>query len=526
MKKVRPDPVYSLTNSLLLLYKVNSKMKHKKLWGHAFDTEPEKAVIEFTAGRDVIGIPPVDLHLLPYDIIGNKAHCVMLFKQGIISNEDARIILKGLDEIDELSLRGKFQLDVTKEDVHTNIEFWLIEKYGVESAGKLHTARSRNDQTNLDTRLYLRDQVRNFVSELLVLNETLLQSAAKYDNVLMPGFTHHQHAMITTFGHLMLMFSAMVLRDAKRFTHWYDIHNYNPLGSIVSYGTSFPIDRNITSKLLAFEGPEVNSVDEITNRWEAEADLGFDITILMNHLSVIAQTLILFATPQFGMVKVADKYSTGSSIMPQKKNPDALEVIKGKASVAAGLLQGLMGMGKANFIGYNRDSQWAKYLICDLVRECILAPGIVRGVIKTLELDRGKMEEWCEKAFIGTTTLLEQMAFHYKLPFRKTKVIIEKAVKYSEDRNKVTFESVKKALAEEEVEIPIRVQQVAQWQDPRVILKLTKSFGGPSPTNIKKSIKILEKDAKKLSLWLEKKEKERLKANSILQREIAIINRP
>lgn len=500
-------------------------MKQKKLWGHAFETEPEKAVIEFTAGRDVKGIPPVDLYLLPYDVIGNKAHCVMLFKQGIISKEDARIILKGLDEIEELSMKGKFHLDETKEDVHTNIESWLIEKYGVKRAGKLHTARSRNDQANLDTRLYLRDQVRNFVSELLVLNETLLESAEKYDNFLMPGFTHHQHAMITTFGHLILMFGSMVLRDARRFTLWFDIHNYNPLGSIVSYGTSFPIDRNITSKLLAFEGPEVNSLDEITNRWEAEADLGFDITILMNHLSVIAQTLILFATPQFGMVKVADQYSTGSSIMPQKKNPDSLEVIKGKASVAAGLLQGLVGMGKANFMGYNRDSQWAKYLICDLVRECILAPGIVKGVIETLEVNRKKMEEWCNKGFIGTTTLLEQLAFHNNIPFRKAKVIIEKAVKYSKDRNKVTFEAVKKALAEEEVIIPITAQQVSKWQDPRVILELTKSFGSPSPANINKSIMMLKRDAKKLSLWLEKKERERSGANTCLQREIALIRK-
>ncbi len=498
-------------------------MKNRKLWGHAFETEPEKAVIEFTAGRDVTGLPPADLHLLPYDVIGNKVHCVMLFKQGIISKDDARVILKGLNEIENLFLKGKFHLDETKEDVHTNVESWLIEKYGIEKAGKLHTARSRNDQSNLDTRLYLRDQVRHFVSELLALNETFLDEALKYDDVLMPGFTHHQHAMITTFGHLLLMFAAMVLRDAKRFTFWFDIHNYNPLGSIVSYGTSFPINRDITSQLLAFVGPEVNSLDEITNRWEAEADLGFDITILMNHLSVIAQTLILFCTPQFGMVKVADAYSTGSSIMPQKKNPDPLEVIKGKASVAAGLLQGLIGMGKANFIGYNRDSQWAKYQILDLVRECILAPMIVKGVIKTLDVDQKKMEEWCNKGFIGTTTLLEQLAFHYNLPFRKTKIIIEKAVKYSKDKNKVTFKAMKKSLAEEKVTIPITAEQVLKWQDPKTILQLTKSFGGPNPDNQKKSLKILKKEAKKLILWLKKKENEQLRAKVNLGKEIAKI---
>jgi argininosuccinate lyase len=498
-------------------------MKNKKLWGHAFATEPDKAVIEFTAGRDVQGVPPADFYLLPYDILGNKAHCVMLFKQGIIAETDAKVILKGLKEIEELSVKGKFRLDETKEDVHTNIESYLIEKYGIESAGKLHTARSRNDQTNLDTRLYLRDQVGNFVSELIVLNKTLLKSAAKFDDVLMPGFTHHQHAMITTFGHLMLMFASMITRDAKRFTHWYDLHNYNPLGDIVSYGTSFPIDRDLTGKFLAFDGTEVNSLDEITNRWEAEADLGFDIVVLLNHLSAISQTLILFSTPQFSMLKISDRYSTGSSIMPQKKNPDTLEVVKGKASVAAGLLQGLLGLGKANFMGYNRDSQWAKYLICDLVRECALAPGIIRGVVETMEIDKGKMEEWCNKGFIGTTTLLEQLAFRYRLPFRKMKVIIEKAVKYSKDRNKVTYEALERALTGEKVTIPITAKQVSEYQDPRFILKMTKSFGSPNPSKIKKSIGELSKEAKKISSWLKKKESERMKADAGLNREITRI---
>ena len=499
-------------------------MKHKKLWGSAFEIEPEKAVIDFTAGRDVIGLPPVDLYLLPYDILGDKAHCVMLYKTGIISKKDAQVILKGLDEINKLASQNKFQLDESKEDVHTNVESWLIDKYGIESAGRLHTARSRNDQTNLDTRLYLKDQVGNFVAQLLLLNETLLASADKYGDVLLPGFTHHQHAMVTTFGHLMLMFSSMVIRDAKRFTTWYKLHNFNPLGSIVSYGTSFPIDRHITSELLGFEGPEVNSLDEITNRWEAESDLAFAIAVLMDHLSVISETLILFCTPQFGMVKIADSYSTGSSIMPQKKNPDSLEVIKGKASVASGLLQGLLGMGKANFIGYNRDSQWAKYLITDLVRECILAPSIVKGVIETLSINKAKMEEWCNKGFIGTTSLLEQIASNYNLPFRKAKIVIEKAVKYSKDCDKLSFAAVKKALAEEKIKIKLSEKQVADWQDPNVILKLTKSFGSPGVQSCKQSSQILRNEAKKLYAWLAEKETDRQKAENLLNKEIAKIN--
>lgn len=500
-------------------------MKQKKLWGHAFEIQPEKAVIEFTAGRDVTSVPPADFHLLPYDIIGNKTHCVMLFRQGIIGKKDARMILTGLNEIEKLHQTGKFSLDETKEDVHTNIEAYLIAKSGIGSAGKLHTARSRNDQSNLDTRLYLRDKVNNFVSEILNLSETLIVSAGKYEDCLMPGFTHHQHAMVTTFGHFLLMSATMILRDARRFSHWYNLHNRNPLGNTVSYGTSFPIDRELTSRLMGFAGPEVNSLDEITNRYEAEADLGFAISILMNHLSVISQTLILFATPQFDMVKIADSYSTGSSIMPQKKNPDTLEVVKGKASVAAGLLQGLLGMGKANFIGYNRDSQWAKYLITDLVRECILAPAIVRGVIESLSVNRNSMEAWCHKGFIGATALLEQLSCRYNIPFREAKIIIEKAVKYSEDRNTVTFDAVRKALDEENMHIPITKEQVARWQDPGEALKLTQSFGGPGEKSIGKSIKLLRKEAGQLNGWLKKREKEQTVAEKLLNKEITAILR-
>lgn len=500
--------------------------KTKKLWGHAFEAETEKDVIEFTSGRDVTGILPADLTLLPYDILGNKVHCVMLFRQGIISRKDAATILKGLSEIEAAASKGNFRLDETKEDVHTNIESWLTQKYGIDRIGKLHTARSRNDQSNLDTRLYLRDQVRNFVSELSVLAQTFLDSAAKNENTLMPGFTHHQHAMVTTFGHLMLMFASMMQRDARRFTNWYSLHNKNPLGAIAAYGTSFHIDRNLTSRLMAFDGPEVNSLDQITNRWEAEADLGFAIVVLMNHLSVIAQTLILFAMPQSAMVKVDERYSTGSSIMPQKKNPDSLEVVKGKASVAAGLLQGLLGLGKASFIGYNRDSQWAKYLMMDLIRECRLAPRIVQGVVKTLSVDRKKMESWCHKGFIGSTTLLEQLASIYKLPFRKAKVIVEKAVKYSDDKNKVTYEALRKALEEEQVSVSVTAGQVRQWQDPRVILALTKSSGGPSPASLRKSIKKLENEGKKLLTWLKDREEEQVRAKNNLEKEIVKILKP
>lgn len=287
-----------------------------KLWGAAFSQKPSDAMIAFTAGRDVVGIPPADQALLPYDIWVNKAHCVMLGKTGIIPKFDAAKILAGLNELEH---NKTFTLDPSKEDVHTNIESWLTSKLGVDVAGKLHTARSRNDQITTDMKMYLRDQVLLCVDNSIKLTQSLLQLADAHKAVVMPGFTHHQHAMVTTFGHILAGFANMVIRDIDRFQSWFPLHNTSPLGNVVSYGTSFSIDRKMTAELLAFDGPDHNSMDAITNRWESEADLGFAVVSLMNHLSLIAETLILMATPEFGMVKLADQYSTGSSIMPQKK---------------------------------------------------------------------------------------------------------------------------------------------------------------------------------------------------------------
>lgn len=464
----------------------------KKLWGAAFSQEPEKAVIEFTAGRDVASIAPADIKLLPYDVWVNKAHCLMLLKQGIIGEKDAQVILNGLLEIEELVKQGKFILDSAKEDVHTNIESWLTEKYGITHTGKLHTARSRNDQVCADMKLYLKDQVLAFTLETLKLAETLIKESKKYLGVVMPGFTHHQHAMVTTYGHTLQAFAAMFVRDAWRFLQWFELHNVSPLGASVAYGTSFPIDSTYTAKLLGFTAPAVNSLDAITNRWEAEADLGYAIVQLMNHLSSLAQTLILLATPEFGMVKLSDKFSTGSSIMPQKKNPDPLEVMKGKASLAQGILVSLLGIGKGNFVGYNRDTQWTKYLIMDLVDECLPAAAVMKGVVTTMGVNQEAMANWAKKGFIGATSLLEKIASEHKLPFRVAKVVVEKAIRYSQGEDTVNYVAILKALKEEKLTVPITRKQVRNWQAPASIIRQTASFGSPGKQALTTAVLSLE----------------------------------
>ena len=484
------------------------KQQTKKLWGAAFSQTPSEAVISFAAGRDVAPIPASDAKLIPYDIWLNEAHCLMLAKQGIIPLADAKKILKGLSEIEELATAGKFILDPKKEDVHTNIESWLTEKYGIDAAGKLHTARSRNDQVVTDVRMYLRDQVLFFIDGTVQLAGALLGVAKQHEKTVMPGFTHHQHAMVTTYGHVLTAVAAMMTRDAKRFSQWFRLHNASPLGSSTSYGTLFPLDRAYAAGLLGFDGAEVNSLDPVTNRWEPEADLAYAIVILMNHLSLMAQTLILLSTPEFGMAMVADQFSTGSSVMPQKKNPDPLEVIKGKAAYAQGILTGLLGMGKSNFIGYNRDSQWTKYMVMDVISECELAPIVMKGVVESLTVNQDVMLSWSKKGFIGATSLMEQITGVYKLPMRKAKVIVEKGVKYSKGNQTVTFEALQQALQEEKIDIALTASDVATWQDPEKIIGLTKVFGGPGIEAAKKTASILSKEIGEITQWSTKKHHE------------------
>ncbi len=494
--------------------------KTAKLWGDAFTTTPEEAVIAFTAGRDVQGREPADNAFISYDLWVNKAHCLMLYKQHIIDFTDAEAILQGLQDIEALVQTNSFSLDPQKEDVHTNIESFLIEKYGYTHCGKLHTARSRNDQSSADTKLFLRDHVLFFAKELSVLSSCLQQEALRYQEDVIPGFTHHQHAMVTTFGHILMSFAVMLFRDAKRFLTWYTLHNTNPLGNVVSYGTSFPIDQEYTTNLLGFDAIDSNSLDQITNRWEAESDFAFALSVCMNHFSHIAQTLMLFSTQEFGMVQLADSYATGSSIMPQKKNPDPLEVIKAKASYTSGQLQSLLSMGKANFIGYNRDSQWTKYILLDLIAECQFAPKVLQGCITTLHIEKECMAAWCQKGLIGTTTLLEQMVSHFHIPFRKAKTIVEKAVRKTEKQGTISFETLDVILKEEQISIPLTPFHVQQWQDPFFSIKQNTSFGGPNPKNLHQASKLLIQDIESLTQQIYEKELQKTRALAFLQKEL------
>jgi len=479
-------------------------MKIEKLWGGRFEELPSKEMVDFLSGRDVKGIPPCDERLIPYDIWGNRAHILMLCHQHILSKQDGKKILKGLREIEALHQKGKFGLNASKEDVHSNIESFLIERVGIESGGKVHTGRSRNDQIVLDMRLYLRDQVFEFVEGSIFLMESLLQQAKEHCSTVMPGYTHHQHAVATTFGHLLISFAEALERDVQRFVHWFALFNKNPLGAAAGYGTTFNLDRQLTSKLLGFDGPTENVTDSITQRWEPEAELAYDVAAMMDHLSTMAQTLILLSTHEFNMIRLNDRHCTGSSIMPQKRNPCSLEVIKAKTSFAHGMLVSLLSIGKGLFMGYNRDTQWTKYWIMDLVDESKPALSVMTDVIRLLQVNKIQMFKQAQEGFAGATSLMEWMVRHGSLPMRKAKMVVEKAVKYSEKegRGKVSYQSLMKALAESKVNIPIKEKDVEEMQRPEKILAQTLSIGTPSEKRVKENITSLQKRVKTKRDWL------------------------
>jgi argininosuccinate lyase len=331
----------------------------------------------------------------------------MLWKQGIITREDIETLLRGLTEVETLYGKGTFTVDPSKEDVHSTVESYLIEHYGMESAGRLHTGRSRNDQIVLDLRLYMRAEVLDFVMLLVSLIDTVTQVARNNLDTIMPGYTHHQPGMIGSWGHLLFSYAVALERDVRRFVSWYGLFNYNPLGGAAGYGTRLPLDRKLTAQLMGFDGIHESSLDPAHNRWEPEAELGYGISIMMNHLSNLAQTLILLSTSEFGMVRLEDAYCTGSSLMPQKRNPDPLEVIKGKAAFAQGMVVALLTLGRSLFAGYNRESQWSKYPLMDVVDECKPSLAVMRELIASLTFNREAALTYCKKAFIAATDVVE-----------------------------------------------------------------------------------------------------------------------
>jgi argininosuccinate lyase len=493
-------------------------MKHKQsqIWGSHLKNQPDEQNVLFCAGRDVQALPMADELLLPYDIWTNRAHCIMLERQGLIPTASLAKILTGLSQLEKLVETGEFSLDPAKEDVHINVEAFVTEKQGADAGGRMHIGRSRNDQSACDMRLYLRSVGLTLFDSVKNLADSLLVQAEEHTESVMPGFTHYQPAMVTTWGHWLCSYVQGLCRDLERLSFSISLINRNPLGAAAAFGTSWPIDRKLTSELLAFAKVDSNTLDCIVSRWENEAQLAHAGAMLMNHLSIVSQDLIFLSHPYSGLLQLDDNYVTGSSIMPQKKNPDFAEVIKSKASLAHGFLSSLLGIQKGSLSGYNRDTQVTKYLIMDLIRECEAAPVILRGVFESLTINTEKMKKQCETGFMNAVDIADHLARTLELPFRECYHLLSRAVKLSEPETKITSAALQKTLAEFGHQTEI-AEELEQFHDPRKLIGQRQHLGSPSPEQTSLQIAELSGELKSLSAPLEELQKHILKTHESCQ---------
>jgi argininosuccinate lyase len=382
-----------------------------KMWGGRFSSSPDAIMQAINASIDV------DRHLYRQDIAASKAHAAMLAQQGIITAEDASRIASGLDTILSEIEQGKFQFQRALEDVHMNVESRLAELIG-DAAGRLHTARSRNDQVATDFKLWIRDTIDALDAELAAFQLALAEKAQEHVDTVMPGLTHLQTAQPVTFGHHLLAFVEMTERDRGRFADARKRLNECPLGSAALAGTSFPLDREMTAKALGFERPTGNSLDAVSDRDFVMETLSA-ATICSVHLSRLAEEIVIWTSPLTGLMRLSDKFTTGSSIMPQKRNPDAAELVRAKTGRIAGALQTIVVVMKGLPLAYQKDMQEDKEGAMDALSALSLCIAAMTGMVRDIEPDIARMKKAAGEGYATATDLADWLVRSLNIPFRQ-----------------------------------------------------------------------------------------------------------
>lgn len=400
--------------------------KSNTMWGGRFETTPDLIMQQINAS---IG---VDQRMWKQDIEGSKAHCKMLVKQKIITESDGKAILDGLDQIEKEIESGTFEFTAELEDIHMNVESRLKDIVG-DAAGRLHTARSRNDQVATDFRLWVRDAINILIHKIENLQQTLATLSKDHDTSIMPGFTHLQAAQPITLGRHLDAYYQMLSRDKSRFEDCAARVNECPLGAAALAGTPFPIDRDYTAEQLGFDRPMPNTLDAVSARDFANEFL-FCAAQCGLHLSRLAEEIIIWATPQFGFIRLSDQWSTGSSIMPQKKNPDAAELIRGKTGRLTGNLVQMLTVMKALPLAYNKDMQEDKESTFDSFDTLILGLEAMNGMLATATFNKDTMLEAAEDGYTTATALADWLVMHLNMPFRNAHHVTGRIVKMAEDK--------------------------------------------------------------------------------------------
>jgi argininosuccinate lyase len=448
----------------------------EKLWDGRFSENTSSSVEAFTASIQV------DKRLYAYDIAGSVAHCKMLAKCGVISDEEAAELLRGLGDIKREIESGELAYDDSLEDIHMHIEARLFQKIG-KVAQKLHTARSRNDQVALDVRMYLRKETADIIGGLARLRHQFIQLAQAHTATILPGYTHMQRAQPVLLAHHLLAYYEMFTRDARRLADCLGRINVMPLGTAALAGTTYPIDRHYVAALLDFPAVSTNSMDAVADR-DFIMEFLAGASICMLHFSRLSEELILWSTSEFGYIELSDAFSTGSSIMPQKKNPDIPELVRGKTGRVIGDLVNLLTTVKSLPMAYNRDLQEDKEPLFDAVDTLAACVDIVTRMLPEITVRQDRMRQAASTGFLNATDLADYLV-NQGVPFREAHSCVGRAVAYAIEKDRELHDLTLEELKQFSSRIEAPVFDLLQ---PESVVNRRTSFGGTAQVNVTAAI--------------------------------------
>lgn len=451
--------------------------REKKLWGGRFAAQTASSVEAFASSIDV------DSRLYRQDIAGSIAHARMLARQRIISAREGQKIVRGLKAIQKEIESGDFHFSSADEDIHMNIERRLTQRIG-PAGEKLHTARSRNDQVALDMRLYLREELEAILKVVEGLKLELARAAKRYLKVIMPGYTHLQRAQPVLFSHHLLAYVDMLDRDKERMSGCLERINVMPLGSGALAGTTFPIDRAYVAKLLNFPRISKNSIDAVSDRDFVLEFLSVS-AILFVHLSRLAEEMILWSSIEFGFIEIPDRYCTGSSMMPQKKNPDVPELIRGKTGRIFGHLQALLTVMKGLPLAYNRDLQEDKVPLFDTVGTVKASLGIMRELVRQIKIKKERMLAAAQDGFMNATDLADYLVSR-GMSFRSAHALVGRVVRFCLDQHRRIEDLSLKDLQRFS---PMIGKDIYAYLTPEAAIQRRRAIGGTAPANVRRRLK-------------------------------------
>jgi argininosuccinate lyase len=452
------------------------------MWGGQFNRGPAEIMQKINESISF------DYRLYEQDIAGSIAHCTMLMKKKIIPSQDGEVIIQGLKQIQKEIYRGKFNFKKELEDIHMNIESRLHELVG-DAAGKLHTARSRNDQVAVDFKLYIRKIFVAVDNSLAQLQKALVDKAADHTDTIMPGYTHLQPAQPVVFGHHLLAYVEMFGRDRSRIKDALLRSDECPLGAAALAGTSFPIDRKMTAKALGFNAPTNNSIDSVSDR-DFVLDFLYCSSVIAMHLSRLAEELVLWTTQEFAFVGLSDSFTTGSSIMPQKRNPDAAELVRGKTGRVYGALITLLTTLKGLPLTYGKDMQEDKEPVFDVVETISLCLSATTGMINDMKVNTEAMRKATAKGYLTATDLADWLVQNLDLPFRKCHKIVARIVKVATEKQ---CELKDLSLSELQAIEPGITEAVFPVLNVDTAVHSRHSYGGTAPENVKRMVREAKK---------------------------------